>query len=673
MKKFIIVALAFITLFSCKKFVEEELVSTLTYDYYKTDQGLEDLVRSAYTNTRWKFENEQVYSLWNFGTDEFMIGDQYNYIFFNTYDPGSFNATHGFFDGLWTNNYTGINRCNLGIENIPAYNNPASKMLATEAAKNQRIGELRFLRAYYYFQMVQQFGSIPLVLNTSAGPRSDFAKASVPSIYEQIIGDLRFASQNLSLSASEPGRAARGAANHFLAKVYLTRGSAVTDQRGQKATDMDSAAYFADQVISSNAYILEPDYMNLWRGVYPKGYPNVTTAALGVDADPPYVTNYQSTVNSVDYAEFQASQASKEIIFAAQFSNVTSLNSSSGNRAHLFYMMQYDAGIPGLVRTTDNFNMRPYRRLRPTDYTIDLFDRRNDSRFYKSFRTVYYRNNGTSTAANNAVAKWTAADAPNGTLIGKPRYANGDTAALFIVNDKTTTLTEAELANTTKYRYITFARYYRNAGGNLVEGNGPNKYLTLVKHLDPVRQTPNYNEERGVRNGILARLAETYLIAAEAYGRKGDYTKALTYINAVRQRAAYRAGEFKNPAVGRFDGGTPGDVTSTAAQMVATDALFTTNSPREQYPATVSSTADRFIHFMLNERTRELCGEFYRWEDLVRTETFYARTKLFNADATELKEFHKLRPIPSVQIDATTIEGRSLTADEKKAYQNPGY
>ncbi|MDQ3845743.1 MAG: RagB/SusD family nutrient uptake outer membrane protein, partial [Bacteroidota bacterium] len=101
--------------------------------------------------------------------------------------------------------------------------------------------------------------------------------------------------------------------------------------------------------------------------------------------------------------------------------------------------------------------------------------------------------------------------------------------------------------------------------------------------------------------------------------------------------------------------------------------LFTTNAPSELYPPSVTSTADRFIHFMLNERTRELCGEFYRWEDLARTETLYDRTKLFNKDATNLQPYHRLRPIPQIQIDLTTVNGQPMSGDQKKAYQNQGY
>ncbi len=79
-----------------------------------------------------------------------------------------------------------------------------------------------------------------------------------------------------------------------------------------------------------------------------------------------------------------------------------------------------------------------------------------------------------------------------------------------------------------------------------------NKYLTLIKFLDGVRLTADLQEERGIRNGTYARLAETYLIVGEAYGRKADYVKALEYVNVVRKRAAYKAGEVKIRTTGCF-------------------------------------------------------------------------------------------------------------------------
>ncbi|MEO6000107.1 MAG: RagB/SusD family nutrient uptake outer membrane protein [Chitinophagaceae bacterium] len=107
---------------------------------------------------------------------------------------------------------------------------------------------------------------------------------------------------------------------------------------------------------------------------------------------------------------------------------------------------------------------------------------------------------------------------------------------------------------------------------------------------------------------------------------------------------------------------------------LATAALFTANAPSELYPPGIVSTESRFTHFMVNERTRELCGEFYRWEDLVRTETFYDRTKLFNADVSpSFAPFHKLRPIPYLLMIAQSVNGKPMTGADMAAYQNTGY
>ena len=123
-----------------------------------------------------------------------------------------------------------------------------------------------------------------------------------------------------------------------------------------------------------------------------------------------------------------------------------------------------------------------------------------------------------------------------------------------------------------------------------------------------------------------------------------------------------------------FEGIAAADVSSTVTQMTATDALWTTNAPGEKYPPSVTANEQRFIHFILNERSRELCGELYRWEDLVRTETLIVRTRQFNTDAAiGIQNYHKLRPIPQREIDLTTIDGKLLTPEQKAAYQNPGY
>jgi starch-binding outer membrane protein, SusD/RagB family len=414
---------------------------------------------------------------------------------------------------------------------------------------------------------------------------------------------------------------------------------------------MDSTIVFADSVIKLSGHALEPNFANL----FSTAYATHQVPSVGTDGSAPVATIATITSNN----------GSNEIIFAAQFSSTLALADPLNNQTHLFYPTQYDAGIaiPGMTR--DFFNGRPFRRLRPTDYTMDIFDKVNDSRFFKTFQTAYYRN----VTSNASLPTFTAANAPTPDLVGKIRVGLGDTAALFIVNTPDKPITSDDSAKMRYYRI--YARYKRRTATSPVFTEfTDNKYLTMVKFADGVRLTNTPNEARGIRNGTLARMAETYLILAEAYGRKGDVANALVNINIVRNRAAYKANEPKNPHHWMFYGGAFNDPSSTQPGMVATSALWTTNAPSEIYPPTATN---RFVHFMLNERTRELCGELFRWEDLARTETFYERTKLYNADAPLVQPYHKLRPIPQPQIISQTKAGKPLTNADIAAYQNPGY
>jgi hypothetical protein len=625
------VALLGLGLSSCKDFLKEELVSTLTNDYFSTEQGLEDLVKSSYEQTRYKFANEHSYAMFNFGVDELTYADQINYYWWDIYDS-RLNSSDGFVDGVWTADYDGINRCNIGISRIPGI--VGTTTLRTQAQKDQRLAELRFLRAYYYFQLVQQYGAIPLVLKPTEGVQLEYTRAAVPDVYRTIISDLRYAATTLAPTTSDFGRATQGAAQHYLAKVYLTRGSAVADVRGQKATDIDSAAYYSEQVINGGRYALETDYARLF--------------------------DISSYANSV------AAQTSKEILFSAQFLNVPALAGRFGNRVHSYFTMFYE-DQPGMTR--DLLNDRPFRRVMPTNYAMDIFDRRNDSRFYKTVKTAWIANN-----AGN-LPKWTAANAPTPAQVGQNKFAVGDTAFSVVVNTAQNPVPQTLIDRS---RYGIFARFVRNAAGTVVPGYDPtgavglrNKFPQIGKYTDPFRTSAA--DEAGTRDGILARLGETYLIAAEAYGRKGDYAKALQYVNVVRQRAAYRAGEVRPNANYRYEGGVRGDVSSTYPALTATQASFTTNDPKELYPAGLGSTAERFIHFMLNERTRELLGELHRWEDLARTETLVIRARALNPDAAAIQAFHKLRPIPQTHLERITRNGQPLTAAERQAEQNPGY
>ena len=138
---------------------------------------------------------------------------------------------------LWQTSYSGISRCNDVLGKIDAVTMPAEK-------KNQYIGEVKFLRALYYYNLVRQFGGVPLRLESVAAPSAakSAGRASLDDTYAQIIADLTDAAVNLptkaAYAAADAGRATQGAAAGLLASVYLTRkdyANALTQLRAVRA------------------------------------------------------------------------------------------------------------------------------------------------------------------------------------------------------------------------------------------------------------------------------------------------------------------------------------------------------------------------------------------------------------------------------------------------------
>jgi hypothetical protein len=225
------------------------------------------------------------------------------------------------------------------------------------------------------------------------------------------------------------------------------------------------------------------------------------------------------------------------------------------------------------------------------------------------------------------------------------------------------------------------------------------RFPSLSKHMDGSRI--DFNNTKGSRDMVLARSAETYLMAAEAKVRlakagTGSFADALPYINTLRNRSAYKSGEDR---AAYTDGSA---AWSVAVQGGRASSFMTENSYYESnnisvttastnltissisaFPAEdqavvtklgYSSDYDRMLCLILNERTRELCGEFHRWEDLSRTKTLVDRAKAYNPEASSnVQDKHNLRPIPQTFLDAVYSSGKPLSAAEKQAMQNPGY
>ncbi|HMF71432.1 MAG TPA: RagB/SusD family nutrient uptake outer membrane protein, partial [Flavitalea sp.] len=361
-----IFAVAVITwLTGCKKYLTEKVVSGVSYQLYETPEGLEGALISAYNTMRLGVNGERALTFSDAGTDLFTVGSDGNKTF-NQY-LATLGSLSGDVSEYWDYHYIGISECNVTLTYLP-------KVTLGESRKKVIEAEAKFLRSYNYFDLVQHFGKVPLILDAIDKVTTDFKRASVKDIYNSIIADLQFSFNQLPVTPNEQGRVSKAAAAHLLAKVYLARGSAVSqkqqDIRGTKATDMDSVIYYANKIVNKElgAFSLVPDFAKLF------------------------------DVNN---------QVNSEVIFAVQFTT-NKLNNSNGNNQHLYHVPQYDAVNTKILQRTTEYG-RPYRRVRPTPYVYTgLFGntRKYDSRFLKSFVWGYIANvaaTGITTTAGNKV------------------------------------------------------------------------------------------------------------------------------------------------------------------------------------------------------------------------------------------------------------------------------
>ncbi len=659
--RLVVIAIVLFITPSCKKnFLDETLKTARSTEFFKTDAGILQLATGTYYQVFNAPENgEWYYCATNYGTDEFRIGGDPSNSPWNNYDI-TFNSQITIVNGntalanlQWDALYTGIGDANLLIQNA------TNSTSTSPAIKSTALGEGHFMRAYNYFRLVSQYGGVPLQLTPVSTPQFEFTRATPKDVFTQIIDDFTKA-KSLLPAVGSPSRITKDAASHYLAKAYLARASEINDSwnTATKSADLAAVGPLCDAVIANHP--LAPNFGNLW--------------------------NYTG-INS-------ANESLSELILSAQFTNDVNTNLNTGNTQHLYFAARYDIQNQMARDLTGD---RPFSRLGTTYYMYRIYDMVNDSRFWKSFRTK---------SAINAAAPI----APN---------IKGDLGIMFVINqpgdarfplskiNSNTSGTNLVVDGVTSRKIPTTYVAYPNgatADGALnTDLTTPGQsFPALTKHFDGSRRA--LNEVIGHRDFILARSAETYLIAAEAKIKlaklgTGAYTDALPYINAVRQRAQYTIGENRtayndggntltsaslqtpNVGISFYPGNSYYESNNIAVTTAASSSLAITNIAAlptgDEYVINalgLTATYDRMLALILNEKSREHAGEYIRWEDLSRTKTLVARAKAFNVNAVAaVADKHTLRPIPQTFLDGIQTGGANLTAAQKQAMQNPGY
>lgn len=181
-------------------------------------------------------------------------------------------ADENMFSDIWTQDYRAIYRANFLLEHIDG-------TTATDAEKQQARGETQFLRGYFYFQLCQLFGTVPLVNSTEA---QNLPRATKEQLYAHIASDLVAAINDLPstpYSASDNaslGRATKWAAEGMLARVFLYYTGLYNEETlpmGDSQLTRDDVIKYVDDCVQNSGHKLLPDFKSLWP------YSNQYTAA----------------------------------------------------------------------------------------------------------------------------------------------------------------------------------------------------------------------------------------------------------------------------------------------------------------------------------------------------------------------------------------------------------
>lgn len=564
MKKIVSLLVAILTLSSCSDFLEETNRNSITADVlYSTPEGYENLVNACYAYTRTWFGKPEGYAFTEMGTDCYTGGGaDCGRAPFMAFYTQDLQGDLDLMKNVWNALYNGLNACNAAIARADAAG-------LDEATRKQRLGEVHFLRALYLHLIVETWGGVVLYTEEMNSPVNTAQRSSVEDFYTQIFADL---DNSISLLPATPlknnGRVTQLAAKALKARMCLFR---------ERYAD---AASLAKEVLSASGLEMYDDFKETF----------VMSNADG--------QNNKEAIWWVDYSKESALYGDLEE------GNAYTLRSNGGNGSPLFSAMSYwMVGGCGVWVTPDTH--APWVQSMPCIAFLESFDETIDQRYDGTFRTAWYVN---STKDNYTVDYGESYGVPGGLQVG-------DTAFVTL-----------KRAVTDEYRASKPYRIYdRNdvydAAGNTI---GTRDYFVSTYKFEDNTKPTGWEYESS-RDFFVLRVAEMYLILAEAELMGGNPAEGLRYMNALREKRALPGKE---------------------ADMRITQAELT-------------------LDFILDERGRELAGEQQRFFDLKRTGKLLERVRKYNPNASAIQDYHQLRPIPQAELDAI------VNKDEFK--QNPGY
>jgi hypothetical protein len=636
----------FLTLSACSDILNEIPRNKYEPGFFATEKGVEGGVNGLYASLRRVYGQPYYFNACETGTDEYTYGSEAdnNFRMADHTDGLIADPQNSRWDVIWNQAYSAINSVAAIVANAEAAGiNPAL------------VAEAYFFRGFYYFQLVQTFGGVPLDLGSgelefNTRPSRTSVRNTVPEVYSKaIFPDLLKAIEDLPESSRMAGTVTKNTARLILAKAYLTYGWWLENPNNIPTyplcdrTDLDghNVQWYFQQAY--DVAVTGIDNPGIY-GLQPTFY-DVNVAAN--DRNNEIMLYADHNENDAKYNEgnitgWDGGAAQNQAVWMVTwyFHVVTSSSTPSSWTSVTSFFRTVQAG--------QSFSRMWSRMATPINLfepggTFD-FDKTIDSRFDGTFVSTY---RGTWHLAGGAAA--------NRQEVYNANYLpvqQGEPIVTFLETDP---------------GGINYSNNPYNSSSGLGVLSGESSYvvpLTAISRkvfpglwkLGAVRKGTDYNDDKiaSTRPFNILKFSEFYFVAAEAAvkGATGSRS-ARDLINVIRERA----GKWKF------------SVSENTAKTDDHSTDMTTATP---------STID--INYILDERSREFFGEGYRWHDLARTQKWeeYAGTyKIHNVvgdpstlqtKTRNIEKWHYLRPIPTGQLDF-------MDGDEafKDAYQNPGY
>ncbi|MBO7145003.1 MAG: RagB/SusD family nutrient uptake outer membrane protein [Salinivirgaceae bacterium] len=638
-------ALGLLAIGSCSDVLDETPRSTFTLDYFTTDEGIKGGLTQMYAHLR-NFYGGYYLAACECGTDEYtwgQSGDNNNKD--NDFSGvGNITSSTARTDALWNPAFININTASALIEQGNASGLDASL-----------VAEANFFRAYDYFLLVQHFGGVPLdlgsgELKSNVAPSRKSVRNTVPEVYTRcIFPDLITAVNDLPENPRVTGAVTKTVARLYLAKAYLTYAWWLenpkniptypacdrVDPDGKTAAQYFQMAYdFAMEGINNpGPYGLQETFYNMCAAQYERN-PEMLLWADHT-ATEWFYSGAGSAGNANNYGDDPGGNGSNNNFWFENW-NYTEVQMADGT---------------GTQRIDRQGYGRPWTRMAPT-YNVfnETFADVKDSRRDATFQTTIHANwhiGTTDDAATHKNANDMDVEQGGIILTFVPKAIEGT------VYDKANGALGLGAAPGRADWVVDPEHISRKIFPGPFKLSGFSQESDDVKHTRPIGSlgVPNANN---VRPYYVAKFSEFYLVAAEAAvkGATGEKS-ARDLVNVLRARA------------GKWN------------YSVAEDKEIEADYSADLVAATPETVDMKFI---MLERSREFFGEGYRRLDLIRTQMWEELAGSYKICGSQvgdwdLEEFQReikpeyyLSPIPIGQLD-----GLEMSAEEKAAYQNPGY